>query len=114
MMDRKRLAGEGQTPTAETLWVSGYEMIPPNADHRMAAIRELIDRENDDAERGGRTWTARLVMEKQVTHVLIVSGTPGMDLEINRKLEAELRELGVGFHVTVPMSVGDEAEPGEA
>jgi len=115
MTKKIRLADEKEQPSpGQALWVSAYEMVPPHAEHRMTAIRDLIDRENDDAQRAGRTWTARLVLEIQVTHVLIVSATPEMDLAVNHKLAAELRELGVEFVLTVPMSVGDEADAGEA
>jgi hypothetical protein len=45
--------------------------------------------------------------------VLIVSTSPELDREINRKLEAELKALGGEFVLTVPMPVSDDAEHGE-
>lgn len=105
MTDNRRDAGEG-TPSPEgTLWVYGYEIVPPQHVQRMMAIRTLLDRENDEARRTARPWSARLVTELQATHVLIVSSSPELDLEANRKLEAELRALGGEFVVTVPMPV---------
>ncbi|MEX2527945.1 MAG: hypothetical protein WEA09_09950 [Gemmatimonadota bacterium] len=79
----------------------------------MTAIRDLLARENGKAKRSAQSWTAHLVTEELATHVLIVSTNPEVDLQINRKLEADLRALGVSFHVTVPMSLrdGPELEP---
>ena len=111
MTEDIRDAGKG-TPSAEkTLWVYGYEMIPPQHEQQMTAIRELLDLENNEAKRTARTWTARLVTRPQATHVMIVSTSPELDLEINRKLEAELRALGGEFVVTVPMPI--RADPDE-
>lgn len=112
MTEKKREdAGEVPPSAEKTLWVYGYEMVPPPQDHRMTAIRKLLDRENDEARRNDRTWTARLVTQQQATHVLIVSTSPELDLEINRKLEAELKALGGEFLVSIPMPV--KADPDE-
>jgi hypothetical protein len=45
------------------------------------------------------------VAEEHVTHILIVSDSPEQDLEVNHKVEAELRNLEAGYSVTVPMAV---------
>ena len=113
MTDSRRDAGEG-TPSAEkTLWVYGYEMTPPQPETQITAIRHILDRENNEAKRTARAWTARLVTRQQATHVLIVSATPELDLELNRKLEAELKALGSEFTVTVPMPIRSEAGAGD-
>jgi len=114
MMEKRRSDGEETPSTGRTLWAYGYEMIPPHREELMTAIRGLLDRESSDAKGEARTWTARLITEEQATHVLVVSTSPDMDLEINRKLEAELKALGIEFRVTVPMPVGETAESGEA
>jgi hypothetical protein len=114
MMDKRPANGDG-TPSAErTLWVYGYEMIPPHQVAGMTAIRGLLDRENAEAKREARTWTARLVTEQQATHVLIVSNSPEQNREVNRKLETELKALGVEYLLTVPMPVGDDPAPEES
>lgn len=112
-MEKEEVAG-GETPsTAKTFWTYGYEMIPPYREDRMTTIRAFLDRESDQAKREDRTWTARWMTERRVTHLLIVSGNPELDIEVNRKLEAELRTLGIGFLATVPLPVGDGSEPSE-
>lgn len=111
MTEDIRGAGEGTPPAERTLWVYGYEMIPPQPERQMMAVRKLLDLENNEAKRTASAWTARLVTRQQATHVMIVSTSPELDLEANRKLEAELRALGGEFVVTVPMPI--RAEPGE-
>lgn len=113
MTKKKRVVGAGKPAAGRTLWVYGYEMIPPRQEERLTAIRGLLDRENLAAKRSARTWSARLVTEQQATHVLIVSTNAELDLEINRKLEAELKALGGEFVLTVPMPVRDDADPGK-
>lgn len=78
----------------------------------MSLIRALLEEENGQAKHGTRRWTARLVVERQVTHVLIVSDSPDLDREINRRLEAKLKELDVRFSITVPLPVGGRTGPG--
>lgn len=107
MMDNKPAPGDEIPSAGRTLWLYGYEMIVPHHAQTMEAIRGLLDQENDEAKREDRTWTARLVTEPQATHVLIVSTSPEQDREINRKLEAELKALGVEFVLTLPMPVRD-------
>ncbi|MEX1259186.1 MAG: hypothetical protein WEG36_16440 [Gemmatimonadota bacterium] len=114
MIDKNRVPEEGTPSDGRTLWAYGYEMIPPHREDRMKAIRGLLNRENTEAKRTARNWTGRLVTEEQVTHLLIVSAGPDFDLEINRKVEAQLNALGVKFLVTVPMPLSDGLEPGRA
>jgi hypothetical protein len=51
------------------------------------------------------------VAEEHVTHILVVSDSPEQDLEVNRRVEAALSLLEAGFSVTVPLAVGDGAQP---
>lgn len=112
MMEKGPATGDGTSSAGRTLWVYGYEMIPPRQVHGTTAIRGLLDRENAEAKREDRTWTARLITEHRATHVLIVSTSPEQNREVNRKLETELKALGVEFLLTLPVPVGDEPEPG--
>lgn len=104
----KKTSDEGRlsVPAPAGLWAYTYQMEPPQAESRMALIRALVDEENGEAKRGPLKWTARLVVEPRVTHVLVVSDSPELLHEGNRKLQAELKASGVRFSVTVPMLVG--------
>jgi hypothetical protein len=102
-----RRAESGKPSTEEPLWAYAYRLLPPRATDRMSTILELVDQENADALRNARTWTARLVAESRVTHVLVLSDTPDLDRGMNRRLEARLQELDVRFTVTLPMRVDE-------
>lgn len=111
MMEKRSTPG-GVTPSAgRTLWLYGYEMIQPQHAHALTAIRDLLDRVNEEARREARTWTARLVTEHQAPRVLIVSTSPAQDREINRRLEAELKAMRIEFLPTLPMPVRDGSQP---
>jgi hypothetical protein len=103
---------EAGKPSKEgPLWAYAYQLLPPRATDRMGRIVELVRQENADALRSARAWTARLVTEPQVTHVLILSDSPELGRGMNHRLEARLRELDVRFAVTLPMRV-DEPSTG--
>jgi hypothetical protein len=107
-----RPVGSGKPSNEEPLWAYAYQLLPPRATARMNTIIELVDQENADALRNARAWTARLVAEPQVTHVLVLSDSPALDRDMNRRLEARLRELDVRFTVTLPLRVdGPSTEP---
>jgi hypothetical protein len=109
MTRKPRVAAAGKPAAARPLWAYGYEMVAPHPAGCMAEIRGVLDRQNAEAARAGRTWAARLVTTRLV-HVLIVSGSPELDLDVNCELEAELAGLGVRYLVTLPMQVSDTAE----
>jgi hypothetical protein len=111
MTKKRRSAAAGKPSVAKALWAYGYEMLAPHHDGRIADIRGLLDRQNAAAVRDGRRWTARLVTTRLV-HVLIVSESPELDLDINRTLETELARLGVQYLMTSPMRVSDESDTG--
>ncbi|MSR23008.1 MAG: hypothetical protein EXR92_05625 [Gemmatimonadetes bacterium] len=48
-----------------------------------------------------RSWNGRFIFEKKVTHILVLSDSPGRDHEVNRQLEAELKEIEARFLITV-------------
>lgn len=97
----------GALSREESLWAYAYQLRPPRTTDLVRTIAELVNQENEDALRGAHTWTARLVTEPQVTHVLVLSDTPELDREMNRRLEARLRELDVPFTVSLPMRVDE-------
>jgi hypothetical protein len=99
------------SPSPKTNWAYAYQIVPPQTEGRLRAIKGLLDNEHRAAQRGARTWTARLVSEQQITHILVVSDSPAQDREVNRRLEATLKELNVRFSVTTPMAVVDDVVP---
>ena len=93
------------------LWAYAYEIVPPQPSRRLGPIRALLKDETEAARGGARAWSGRLVLEREATHILIVSDdVSGRDHPINRQLEAELERLEASFSVTVPLAVAGEAE----
>jgi len=98
----------------EPTWTYAYEIVPPQAEERLGTIKTLLAHEHWDAQRGARTWVGRVVLEQRVTHILVVSDGPEQDREVNRRLEAALRELEVGFSITAPLAVVEDSTPASA
>jgi hypothetical protein len=90
-------------PSLESRWAYAYQLLPPQLADRLRTIQPLLDDEQADAHRSGRTWAGRVVPEELITHILVVSDSPDQDHEGNRKLESELKELKAKFSVSVPM-----------
>jgi hypothetical protein len=105
-MDRKRNGGASKA--AKPTWAYAYEIVPPQTEERLHAIRTLIDAEHDVAKKKARTWRGKVVLKEEVTHILVVSDSAKQNRDINRRLEAVLKRLNVGFSLTTPMSVDDE------
>jgi hypothetical protein len=97
-----------RSSSAKTLWAYAYEIVPPQAEDQLNAIRTLLEKEHVDAGQGARTWTGKLISEQRVTHLLVVSDSPDQSREVNRRLEGRLTQLRAGFSVTVPMPLADE------
>jgi hypothetical protein len=96
-------------PLPKTIWAYAYQILPPQGAERLRAIKSLLDHAHTEAQRDARTWTGRVVVEEQVTHILIVSDSPEQNHEVNQRLEAKLQELNAGFSITVPVAVVDDA-----
>ena len=92
----------------KTLWAYAYEIVPPQAEDQLNAIRTLLEKEHSDARQGARTWTGKLVSQQRITHLLVVSDSPDQSREVNRRLEGRLTQLRAGFSLTVPMALADE------
>lgn len=91
------------------LWAYAYRM-PPQPVGRLGPIRSILETEAAAARADDRTWSGRLVLEQDATHILIVSDGPTRDDPINDQLRAELERLDVPFSVTDAMAVTDGAD----
>lgn len=106
-MTERRPTGPGK----KSVWAYAYQIEPPRTPDRLDSVGAILKREQRDAGAGSRTWQGRLVSEEHVTHILIVSDSPAQDLEVNRRLEAALRAMDLGFTLTAPMPVEEEPLP---
>ena len=98
-----------QSPAPRTIWAYAYEIVPPQPEDRLRGIKTLLDHEHSQATLGARTWKGRFVREDQITHILVVSDSPDLDRDVNRRLEAELNKLKASYSLTAPMAVVDDA-----
>lgn len=97
---------EKQNPLSRSLWAYGYELAPPVARVRMVGVQAVLDAGHSEAELAGRIWEGRFVNGEYITHILVVCSDPARDLDVNRRLEAELVRLEAGFSLTASLEVG--------
>jgi hypothetical protein len=96
-----------------TRWVYAYELNPPQPEPRLGKIRALLRRAQLVARRGGRLWTGRIVLETNITHILVVTDHPGQVHDVDRAIEGELRHLDMDFALTGPARFAlPQAKPG--
>lgn len=100
---------QNRPPRSQKKWAYGYEITPPMTQARLSAIEHLLEEEHAHAKLQTRTWQSRFVVQEQVTYILVVSDSPDQELEVNRRLEAELTKLDAVFLLTPPMPL-DEGE----
>ena len=86
-----------------------YDITLAESEDHFRSVQELLEREHSEARAGARTWAAQVVVEPQVTRILVVSDSPAQDRAINRSLETALTAMRATFVVTEPMAVSDDA-----
>lgn len=91
------------TPPPSPLWAYVYQLVPPQLANRLRTIQPLLDTEQLDARRTGRTWAGRLVPEEWITHILVVTDNPEQDQGSNQRLVTELEELKAKFSLSLPL-----------
>lgn len=96
------------TQPPRTLWAYTYRLDPPQTVTRLKAVRALLEREHAAALERTGTWEGRLVVDDRISHILVLSDSPQLDGEVNRRLESELRALDAAFALTVPMAISGE------
>jgi len=96
-----------QGPIPHAVWSYGYEILPALSRDRLRSLEALLDEEHLLAKQNRRTWTGRFVVEEQVTHLLVVSDTPDQELEVNRRVEGELKRLTAAYSITSPVEITD-------
>src|SRR2546427_828806 len=94
-----------QRPRAAESWAYAYQLNPPQPDPRFAKIKMLLRRARLAAERDGRLWTGKIVMETHITHILVVTNAPDDVRAVDQAIEAELKRLKMGFAITGPARV---------
>jgi hypothetical protein len=93
------------------LWAYAYDVALPDREDRLQRIQDFLDQEHQEARDGARTWGGRVVVEPQVTRILVVSDSTAQDRDVNRRIEAELKRLDAIFDVTAPLAVAGDLTP---
>ena len=93
---------------ARTIWAYRYRLMPPQSPDRLHKIRALLAQESREAVRRNGVWQARVVVEDRASHILVLSDSPDLDLQVNQRLEDALRAIDAAFAVTVPLAVTNE------
>jgi len=98
-----------QRPKSPTsLWAYAYQIVPPQSKSGLDTVQGLLDREHEAARTEGHIWTGRLVLERRVTRILIVSDSPDQARGVNRGLASELHRLQVSFSCTASLKIAAE------
>jgi len=105
------MVDKAQRSPPDTLWVYAYEFARPPEENQLNAIRTLLEREHMTARRTARKWTGKLVCERRLTHILVVSDSPDQGREVNHRIESRLKLLQAAFSLTVPMALPDDEAP---
>ena len=85
------------------MWAYAYQIVPPQTRGILRPIRDLLQAEHLAAKRGHRVWSGKVVCDRELTHILIVSDDLQHDDAINARIEVELRRLHTDFSITKPM-----------
>jgi hypothetical protein len=89
---------------SRSIWAYAYVIVPALTRLSMKPMRAILDGENAAALDTARIWNGRVVCDRCITHVLIVSDSPAQEGEINRRIEAEVELLEAQCFLTQPMA----------
>ncbi len=90
------------------IWAYTYTLNPPLSPAKLREIKDLLSKEQVAAKSRSGTWEARFVADERISHILVLSDTPDLELEANKNLETALRAINASYNLTVPMIVLDE------
>jgi hypothetical protein len=115
-LDEGKCTVVNQWPKSPTsLWAYAYQIVPPQPKSRLETVQGLLNHEHEAACTEARTWTGRLVLERLMTRILIVSDNPDQARAINLGLARELHRLQVTFSCTDSLEIpADTASIGES
>jgi hypothetical protein len=95
------------------IWAYTYRLTPPQSAARLRKVKALLVQEHREAVLREGTWEGRMVVDERVAHILVLSDSPDLGRDVNKRLEAEFRAIDSGFAVTVPFAVnGNAPHPG--
>lgn len=93
------------------IWAYTYRLTPPQSAERLRKVKAMLAKAHRDAVARDGTWEGRMVVDERVANILVLSDSPDLDRDVNRRLEAELRAIDSGFAVTLPFEFHGEGHP---
>jgi len=94
------------------VWAYTYRLTPPQPVERLRKVKAMLAKEHREAAARDGRWEGRMVVDDRVANILVLSDSPDLDRDVNRRLEAELRAIDSGFAVTLPFEFqGDGQHP---
>ena len=93
------------------IWAYTYRLTPPQSAERLRKVKKLLALEHREATARDGTWEGRMVVDDRVANILVLSDSPDLDRDVNRRLEAELRAIDSGFAVTIPFEFHGSGHP---
>ncbi len=100
---------KGRVSPPEPRWAYAYRIARPGSSPPLETIELLLDSAHATALQQKRIWTGRIVVEREITHLLIVADSPSQRRKINRRLAEELNDMGAEFSVTPSQAFANEA-----
>jgi hypothetical protein len=94
------------------VWAYAYQITPPQPKRRLDTIQAVLDHEHEVAQREARSWTGRLVLERRVTRILIVSDSPDQERAVDQRLAGEVRRLQATLIRTEPVEISADTAHG--
>lgn len=93
------------TPVPKPLWAYAYQFSPPLAADQLHEVRLLLKAEHRATRDTDATWVGRFIADERIAHLLVVSDSPDVNREVNRRIEMALRSLDASFSVTASLAV---------
>lgn len=94
------------------VWAYAYQITPPQPKRRLDTIQAVLDHEHEVAQQEARSWTGRLVLERRVTRILIVSDSPDQERAVDHRLVDEVQRLQATLVRTVPVEISADTTDG--
>jgi hypothetical protein len=104
LMVKRAPTGAG-TKRPRACWAYAISIVPPQSRSRLRAVSTLLDQAHSTAQLGSRTWAGRLIGGEKMTRILIVSDSLVRNRMVNKKLQAALQRLKIGFSVSEPVAL---------
>ena len=93
------------TSERATIWAYAYRLSPPLPPSKLRHLNEVLERERTAARERNGKWEARFVTDERVAHILVLTDSPDLNRDANKRIEAALHVIDARYSLTVPLAV---------